>query len=119
MAEQENRTAPAPESRGGSAAPRSSHGPRRGPQRRERRPRGRGGRFGRRRRRCSFCANKVAYIDYKKADALRSYLTDRGKIKPRRRTGTCAKHQRWLSLAIKRARHLALLPFVVQSSRPA
>ena len=46
---------------------------------------------------------------------LRDYLTDRGKIRPRRQTGTCAKHQRQLSMAIKRARHLALLPFVVES----
>jgi small subunit ribosomal protein S18 len=48
---------------------------------------------------------------------LRGFLTDRGKIKPRRRTGTCARHQRQLSVAIKRARHLAMLPFVVESGR--
>jgi small subunit ribosomal protein S18 len=92
------------------------------PPRRSRRParRERGARGKRRfsrRRHCSFCANKVTSIDYKKSDALRSYLTDRGKIKPRRRTGTCAKHQRQLAAAIKRARHMALLPYVVESGR--
>ncbi len=53
-------------------------------------------------------------IDYKQTDLLREFLTERGKIMPRRRTGTCARHQRMLARAIKRARHLALLPFVVQ-----
>ena len=54
-------------------------------------------------------------IDYKQADQLRRFLTDHGKIRPRRQTGTCAKHQRQLATAIKRARHLALLPFVAKS----
>ncbi|MEA3340433.1 MAG: 30S ribosomal protein S18 [Chloroflexota bacterium] len=63
---------------------------------------------------CVFCRDKVDCIDYKKANSLHSFLTDRGKIQPRRRTGTCAKHQRQLSVAIKRARHLALLPFTTQ-----
>ncbi len=58
-----------------------------------------------------FCANKTK-IDYKDADALRRYTTERGKILPRRITGTCAKHQRELAVAIKRARILGLLPFV-------
>ena len=61
---------------------------------------------------CSFCADKGEAIDYKDAGKLRSYISDRGKIAPRRRTGTCAKHQRSLATAIKRARHLALLPYV-------
>ena len=61
---------------------------------------------------CSFCVNKVEDIDYKDSSQLRSYISDRGKIEPRRRTGTCAKHQRLLAVAIKRARHLALLPHV-------
>ena len=61
---------------------------------------------------CSFCVGKVRDIDYKGADKLRGYISDRGKIEPRRRTGTCAKHQRILVTAIKRARHLALLPYV-------
>lgn len=61
---------------------------------------------------CSFCVDKNQKIDYKDVDKLRSYISDRGKISPRRRTGTCAKHQRVLATAIKRARHLALLPYV-------
>lgn len=60
---------------------------------------------------CRFCANKTK-IDYKDADALRRYMTERGKILPRRITGTCAKHQREVAKAIKRARSISLLPFV-------
>ena len=60
---------------------------------------------------CKFCMQKLK-IDYKDADTLRRFITERGKILPRRITGTCAKHQRALSLAIKRARIIALLPFV-------
>lgn len=66
---------------------------------------------------CPFCAAKVKYIDYKQSDQLRRYLTDRGKIKARRKVGTCAKHQRRLALAIKRARHIALLPFTAAQAR--
>ena len=69
-----------------------------------------GGRF-RRKRVCNFCVDKVE-IDYKSYDMLRRYVNEYGRIKPRRQTGTCAKHQRSLAVAIKRARHLALLPFV-------
>ena len=65
-----------------------------------------------RRKICSFCADKVETIDYKDPAKLRSYVSNRGKIEPRRKTGTCARHQRILTLAIKRARHLALLPYV-------
>jgi small subunit ribosomal protein S18 len=65
-----------------------------------------------RRKVCAFCANKIKEIDYKDPEKLRGYITDRAKIAPRRRTGTCAKHQRILATAIKRARHLALLPYV-------
>jgi small subunit ribosomal protein S18 len=61
---------------------------------------------------CRFCTQK-AKIDYKDADGLRRYTTERGKILPRRITGTCAKHQRRLALEIKRARALAMLPYVV------
>ncbi len=64
------------------------------------------------RRVCSFCANKAEVVDYKDPGKLHGYISDRGKIVPRRRTGTCAKHQRILARAIKRARHLALLPYV-------
>ena len=61
---------------------------------------------------CSFCADKVEVIDYKASAKLYRYISDGGKIEPRRKTGTCAKHQRALATAIRRARHLALLPFV-------
>ncbi len=61
---------------------------------------------------CTFCSEKVELIDYKDAARLRQFISDRAKIEPRRRTGTCARHQRALAVAIKRARHLALLPFV-------
>jgi len=69
----------------------------------------RGGR--RRRKVCFFTANKIATIDYKDADLLKRFVSDRGKILPRRVTGTSAKYQRELTTAIKRARHMALLPF--------
>ena len=64
-----------------------------------------------RRKVCSFCVGKVKLIEYKDVGVLRRYLSDRAKIDSRRKTGTCPRHQRALSLAIKRARHLALLPF--------
>jgi len=64
-----------------------------------------------RRKVCAFCVDKVEEIDYKNAAKLRKYISDRGKILPRRMTGTCASHQRALTRAIKRARHIALLPF--------
>jgi small subunit ribosomal protein S18 len=80
------------------------------------RPRGPGrpggrGRFVPKRKVCYYCANKNEVIDYKAVDKLRGYLSDRAKIEPRRRSGTCAKHQRAISVAIKRARHLALIPY--------
>ena len=62
---------------------------------------------------CTFCTEKQA-IDYKNYDMLRRYVTEHGRIRPRRQTGTCARHQRELAGAIKRARHLALLPFVAE-----
>ena len=71
----------------------------------------RGG-FKKRRKVCYFTTNNVKYIDFKDVDLLRKFVTDRGKILPRRVTGTCAKWQRPLAIAIKRARHMALLPFV-------
>jgi small subunit ribosomal protein S18 len=71
-----------------------------------------GGRF-RRKRYCNFCVDKIN-IDYKEYETLRRYVNEFGRIKPRRQTGTCAGHQRKLAIAIKRARHLALLPFVVE-----
>ena len=71
-----------------------------------------GARYVPKRRHCPFCSDKSEVIDYKDPVKLRHYISDRGKISPRRRTGTCAKHQRALAVAIKKARHLALLPYV-------
>jgi len=76
------------------------------------RPRGRGrGRYTPRRKVCQFCVDKVDNIDYKDVTRLRRYVSERGKIEPRRKTGTCAKHQRRLAMAIKRARQVSLLPY--------
>ena len=77
---------------------------------RSERPERRGGRKGRRKV-CGFCVDKVESVDYKDVAKLRRYISERAKILPRRVTGTCARHQRELTVAIKRARHLALLPF--------
>ena len=60
---------------------------------------------------CQFCADKSLSIDYKKADMLKRFVTDEGKIRPRRQTGNCARHQRAIAAAVKRARHIALLPY--------
>jgi small subunit ribosomal protein S18 len=70
--------------------------------------------FVRKKKVCRFCVDKVDYIDYKKADILASFIQERGKILPRRMTGTCARHQRWLTVAIKRAQNIALLPFAAE-----
>lgn len=70
------------------------------------------GNYKRRRKVCYFTQNKITKIDFKDIDLLRKFITDRGKILPRRATGTKAKYQRLLATAIKRARHMALLPFV-------
>ena len=66
---------------------------------------------------CQFCTNQSTIIDYKQVDLLRKFITEEGKIRPRRQTGTCAKHQREVAIAIKRARHLALLPFIGTAGR--
>lgn len=63
---------------------------------------------------CTFCQDKVELIDYKDIGKLRKYITERGKILPRRITGNCAKHQRQLTVAIKRARQVALLPYTTE-----
>lgn len=76
-----------------------------------RRERGRRGR----RRVCSFCVDKATAIDYKETAKLRKYVTERGKILPRRISGNCAHHQRMLTSAIKRARNIALLPFSTEA----
>jgi small subunit ribosomal protein S18 len=66
---------------------------------------------------CKFCQDGVSHIDYKDYRKLRKFMTDRGKITPRRITGTCAKHQRILSMAVKRARAIALVPYVKEYFR--
>jgi small subunit ribosomal protein S18 len=85
---------------------------------------GRGGRRGEyarkyppRRKVCTFCVDKVSHIDYKDIARLRRHLSERGKIEPRRKTGTCARHQRALAVALKRARHVALLPYTAEHIR--
>jgi small subunit ribosomal protein S18 len=80
-------------------------------------PGGYRGRFAPRRKVCAFCLEKTKVIDYKDVGTLRRFLTDRGKIRSRRKTGTCAKHQRRLAIAVKRARHVALLPFTAEHIR--
>jgi small subunit ribosomal protein S18 len=70
--------------------------------------------FFRRRKVCKFCADKVDYIDYKDIKLISAFVPERGKVLPRRMFGTCAEHQRKLTLAIKRARHIALLPFAAE-----
>lgn len=77
------------------------------------RPRGGGG-FFRRRRVCKFCADKIDYINYKDVRLLTPFIPERGKIQPRRISGTCAMHQRKLQTAIARARQLALIPYVTE-----
>ncbi len=76
----------------------------------------RGGRF-QRRRVCAFCVDKVEKVDYKDVTLLRRFVSEQGQIDSRRRTGTCARHQRRLTLAIKRARFLALLPYTAEHVR--
>lgn len=68
----------------------------------------------RKKRVCTFCAEKTNTIDYKDANKLKKYVSERGKILPRRVTGNCAKHQRKVTTAIKRARHIAILPYVAE-----
>ncbi len=96
-------TAPSGDAPSGAPAPAGA--PRRG--------RGRG-RYTPRRKVCQFCVEKIDIIDYKDVTRLRRFISEHGKIEPRRKTGTCAKHQRRLSKALKRARHVALLPFTAQ-----
>lgn len=67
--------------------------------------------FFRKKKVCRFCVERIDFIDYKRVEMLQPFIQDRGKILPRRMTGTCSRHQRWLGEAIKRARNIALLPF--------
>ncbi|MBW1788613.1 MAG: 30S ribosomal protein S18 [Deltaproteobacteria bacterium] len=83
------------------------------------RPKGRFRRNYHRRKICRFCADASLLIDYKESKTLRYFVTERGKIIPRRISGNCAKHQRRLTLAIKRARYMALLPFTTSTIRQA
>jgi small subunit ribosomal protein S18 len=87
---------------------RAERGDRRPPQRRY---------GGGRRKVCRFCVDHVTGIDYKDTGRLRMYISERGKIEPRRKTGTCMKHQRLVCTAIKRARHLAMLPYTLAHVR--
>jgi small subunit ribosomal protein S18 len=86
------------------------------------RPRGKRQYF-RKKKVCKFCVEKMDFIDYKRADILSQFVQERGKILPRRMTGVCSRHQRWLGVAIKRARNIALMPFAgsaagTQAPRP-
>lgn len=74
-------------------------------------------RFVRRPRLCQFCAEKVTFIDYKQTDIVKRHVTEQGKMRPRRETGTCARHQRMVARAVKRARHMALIPFKAERIR--
>src|SRR6202158_6044151 len=98
---------------GGHGGPRREGGPGGGP--------GGGGgprrgkrQFFRKKKVCRFCVEKIDFIDYKRVEMLQPFLQDRGKVLPRRMTGTCSRHQRWLGVAIKRARNIALLPFATE-----
>ena len=90
-------TSPAP-------APAAERGPREGPRGPKRQHR----------KVCAFCVEKISFIDYKEVSRLRRFVSDRGKILPRRVTGTCAKHQRPLTAALERARSIALLPYTTE-----
>lgn len=89
------------------SGPRPGGGPGGGPRRGKRN-------FVRKKKVCRFCVDKADFIDYKRAEILAPFIQERGKILPRRMTGTCARHQRWLTVAIKRAQNIALLPFAAQ-----
>lgn len=84
---------------------------------RGRRPGGGGGRFSPRRKVCQFCVDNVVHVDYKDLGRLRRHIGERGKIEPRRKLGTCAKHQRSMTVAIKRARYIGLIPFTSSGQR--
>ena len=102
-------------SSGGGGGPRSSGPGGGGPGGRPGGPAKRGKRnFIRKKKVCRFCVDKADFIDYKKAEILAPFIQERGKILPRRMTGTCSRHQRWLTVAIKRAQNIALLPFAAE-----
>lgn len=103
-----------PQPEASPAAAREAPAPRPQSDAREDRPRRRG-RF--RRRVCPMCENKISVVDYKDFNFVRRFISDRGRIETRRKSGTCAKHQRALAQAIKRARHLALIPYTADHIR--
>jgi small subunit ribosomal protein S18 len=106
MAEEATQHPPAPQAPSGPPRRDRHDGPPGGgPPRRGKRQ------FFRKKKVCRFCTDKVDFIDYKKVEMLQPFVQERGKILPRRMTGTCSKHQRWLGVAIKRARNIALLSF--------
>ena len=96
-----------PEGDGGRGGPR----PRRGP------GGGGGGRYAPRRKICQFCVDGIGHVDYKDLPRLRRHIGERGKIEPRRKLGTCARHQRSVTTAIKRARYIGLVPFTTSAGR--
>lgn len=101
---------------GPGGGPRREGGPGGGPRRGKRQ-------YFRKKKVCKFCVERMDFIDYKRADILSQFVQERGKILPRRMTGVCSRHQRWLGVAIKRARNIALLPFAgsaagVQAPKP-
>src|ERR1700746_3126631 len=124
MAEEQKQSSGPSGPRGGGHGPGGGHG---GPggchggPRREGGPGGPGGgpggprrgkrQYFRKKKVCKFCVEKMDFIDYKRADSLSQFVQERGKILPRRMTGVCSRHQRWLGVAIKRARNIALMPF--------
>ena len=116
VAEQAEAAAPAPAT---TAAPEPAPaGERPAPRQRDMDNQDRPRRRGRGRRRpCVMCVEKMTFVDYKDFNFLRRFVSDRGRIDTRRKTGTCAKHQRALAQAIKRARHLALLPYTAEHVR--
>src|SRR5450631_1242346 len=103
---------PAPRREGGGhSGPGGGHGGGHGPGGGHSGPRRGKRQFFRKKKVCKFCVEKMDLIDYKRADILSQFVQERGKILPRRMTGVCSRHQRWLGVAIKRARNIALLPF--------
>ncbi|HLE36969.1 MAG TPA: 30S ribosomal protein S18 [Candidatus Acidoferrales bacterium] len=122
MADESSRppqAAPASRREGGPSGPRREGGPS-GPRREGGGPGGPGGprrgkrQYFRKKKVCRFCVDRVDFIDYKKVEMLQPFVQERGKLLPRRLTGTCSRHQRWLGEAIKRARNIALLPFATE-----
>src|SRR6202047_4344520 len=104
MAEEQKQSSGPSGPRGGGHGPGGGPGGPGGPRRGKRQ-------YFRKKKVCKFCVEKMDFIDYKRADILSQFVQERGKILPRRMTGVCARHQRWLGVAIKRARNIALLPF--------